>query len=147
MSENMQASTPIGADTINTDQIGIKRSSARTCSVISFYKNTYAYLGAAAFGLLAHLDAISEGTSGATLLFVFILLVLVVFVGILGVFTMGSRIDKINRLTQSLIETIGRRCATVEAVSVLSAILADYKSIPCAAFWRTEPFVLKEISS
>lgn len=144
MSENMQASTPIGADTINTDQI--KRSSARTCSVLSFYKNTYAYLGAAAFGLLAHLDAISEGTSGATLLFVFILLVLVVFVGILGVFTMGSRIDKIDRLTQSLIETIGRHSAT-SAVSVLSAVLADYKSIPCAAFWRIEPFVLKEISS
>lgn len=151
MSNNIHppAPTPSGADTINTDQI--KKSSARTCSVISFYRNTYASLGATAFGLLAHLGAISESTSGETLLFVFILLVFVVFVGILGVVTMGYRIDKINRLTQSLVETIGRRTTTigksvqVEAVSVLSEVLADYKSIPCAAFWRNEPFVLQKI--
>lgn len=145
MSENMQTSIPSGADTINTDQI--KKSSARTCSVISFYKNAYTALAVTTSGLLLHIGLFN--ISDGALVSICILFLIGLGVGLIGMFTMSSRIDKINRLTQSLVETIGRRSATlvkVEAVSVLSEVLADYKSIPCAAFWRLEPFVLKEIS-
>lgn len=142
MSENMESSDYMKVQ--NT----INMSSARRCSVISFYRNAYIGLAATSFELLTHINLFTGGFSGGGLVFVCILLLIVLYVGLVGMFTMGFRIDEINRLTESLVETIGRRSATsVQAVSILSEVLANYTNIPCSAFWRTEPFVLKGISS
>lgn len=140
MSENMQTSIPSGADTINTDQI--KKSSARTCSVISFYKNAYTALAVTALGLLFHCGLLN--ISDGTLVFICILSLISLGVGLVGVVTMGYRIGRTERLTRKVLVAACHR--EDKAVLLLLEDLENHKNIPYSAFWRMEPFVLKEIS-